>query len=370
MDIAFRVDAAPWIGSGHVMRCITLASALAENGHRCIFICAYLNASFKEKIIGQGFEYLSLPARDDVVFNTAAQKQQHALWLGANQILDAAQTIESIKRLKIAWLVVDHYGIDTIWHRELRKHCQKIMVIDDLADRDYCCDLLLDQNYGRSAQDYQKHINPDAELLIGTDYCLLRAQFLKAHARSAKVLTQSPQKILLSFGGVDHDNFTLKALKTLVNSSYFSKNPLAQVAILVGGQYPHGDFLTNFISNILLSGRAKNITCYKNIDNVAELMGTCDMAIGACGSTVWELCCLAVPALLVATAKNQLNAITQLNEAGIIMALDADNFERELTNALINKNIIMELNALSQRALQCVDGKGIARVIKRMEALQ
>ncbi|MDZ7924550.1 MAG: UDP-2,4-diacetamido-2,4,6-trideoxy-beta-L-altropyranose hydrolase [Marinagarivorans sp.] len=370
MNIAFRVDAAPWIGSGHLMRCLTLAAALAEHGHRCIFICAYLNASFKEKILGQGFECLSLPAREDVVFNIAAQKQQHALWLGISQTLDAAQTIESIKGLKIAWLVVDHYSLDATWHSELRKHCQKIMVIDDLADRDYCCDLLLDQNFGRKASDYQKYINADAELLIGTDYCLLRAQFLKAHARSAKVLTQSPKKILLSFGGVDQDNFTLKALKTLVNSGYLSKNPLAQVAILVGGQYPHSIFLNNFINNILLSGRAKNITCHKNIDNVAELMATCDMAIGACGSTVWELCCLAVPALLVATANNQLSAITQLNEAGIIMALQADNFERELTDALNNKNIITELNALSQRALQCVDGKGMARVIKQMETLQ
>ena len=47
---------------------------------------------------------------------------------------------------KIDWLIIDHYGIDERWEKKL-KHCtRKIMVIDDLSNRNHDCDLLLDQN--------------------------------------------------------------------------------------------------------------------------------------------------------------------------------------------------------------------------------
>ena len=56
MTVVFRVDASVAIGSGHVMRCLTLANALTEKGMVCLFICRENEGNLISKILDEGYK--------------------------------------------------------------------------------------------------------------------------------------------------------------------------------------------------------------------------------------------------------------------------------------------------------------------------
>jgi spore coat polysaccharide biosynthesis predicted glycosyltransferase SpsG len=150
--ILIRADASVQIGSGHVMRCLTLADELHGRSAEAIFVCREFDGNLCGYIEGKGYIVHRLPVSDEQEHNIEGNLK-HAAWLGADWQTDARQVEEIIKDLDISpgWLVVDHYALDKRWERYLRPYCKKSMVIDDLADRVHDCDLLLDQNFSTCA---------------------------------------------------------------------------------------------------------------------------------------------------------------------------------------------------------------------------
>ena len=61
MRIAFRTDASSQIGTGHVIRCLTLADALREEGAECQFVCREHEGHLMDHIRSRGYELYSLP---------------------------------------------------------------------------------------------------------------------------------------------------------------------------------------------------------------------------------------------------------------------------------------------------------------------
>ena len=189
MKIAFRVDASIEIGTGHVMRCLTLADALKEQGAECHFICREHLGHLNALIIERGHIVYPLPYIEQYKqseHNNKAEELAHSSWLGVTQAEDFAACSLLLKSLQPEWLIVDHYAIDERWHKELRPYCQKIMVIDDLADRKHDCDLLLDQTFGRNSDDYQSFVPEYCQVLCGAEYALLRPEFAEWRAYSLK----------------------------------------------------------------------------------------------------------------------------------------------------------------------------------------
>jgi UDP-2,4-diacetamido-2,4,6-trideoxy-beta-L-altropyranose hydrolase len=159
MKIAFRTDASLKIGTGHVMRCLTLANALQATGAQCHFICCEHPGNLIAQIRQRGFAVSVLLAATKAHITDEQAVEQHsnyAAWLGAGWATDAAQTKVGFGATAVDWLIVDHYALDARWEQALRPLYRKLMVIDDLADWPHDCDLLLDQNLGRDAGDYSK----------------------------------------------------------------------------------------------------------------------------------------------------------------------------------------------------------------------
>ena len=148
MKVVFRADASLAMGTGHVMRCLALAQALKDNKVNVEFICRKHKGSLIDKIRSNRLNVHELE-----VLEEADDKLAHSHWLGATQQQDADDCIEILKSEKIDWLIVDHYALDEQWQKKLKPYYEKLMVIDDLADRKHQCDILLDQNFGRSLQD-------------------------------------------------------------------------------------------------------------------------------------------------------------------------------------------------------------------------
>ena len=147
MKAAFRVDASLQIGSGHVMRCLTLAEALRANGAECHFITRDHPGHLLELIRHHDFTVAVLPAEplpapsNTQVPHERAKEPAHAKWLGSDWKTDADQTRAVLAQLQPDWLVVDHYALDQRWENALRPNFKQLLVIDDLADRSHQCEL-------------------------------------------------------------------------------------------------------------------------------------------------------------------------------------------------------------------------------------
>jgi spore coat polysaccharide biosynthesis predicted glycosyltransferase SpsG len=144
MKVAFRTDATNKIGTGHFMRCLTLACELKKQGAHILFLSRNLPKHLNDILCTKGIEYI--PLNFDEV-DGLIDDLTHASWLGASQSQDSKASIKALSEQVWDWLVVDHYAIDHRWETKLRKLANRILVIDDLADRQHDCDLLLDQNF-------------------------------------------------------------------------------------------------------------------------------------------------------------------------------------------------------------------------------
>ena len=387
MKILIRADASLQIGSGHIMRCLTLAHELSRRGHEVRFICRALPGHLGETIERAGFGLVLLPVppqagrlpesecsellrskngrsefcQSDTQAATHFQPA-HAHWLPVSQAQDAADCVPPIRAFAPDWIICDHYALSAEWELAAKAAAGcRLMAIDDLADRPHAADLLLDQNLGHTPADYAGLVPPACRLLTGTRYALLREEF--AAWREASLQRRAAQAdkgylkhILVNLGGVDKDNHTLAVLQALSGSL-----PAAcRVTVVMGKTAPHTAAVQAFADSAPYPCRV-----LVGANNMAELMAEADLAIGAAGSTSWERCCLGLPTLQIIAADNQKSAAYLLEQycAARILWVDRDLSE-QLTvffNEIYNQPII--LHDLSIAAAKLVDGLGVGRVI-------
>lgn len=323
--VAFRVDASLQIGTGHLMRCLTLADALREQGWHNHFLCREHPGHLGEVIQQRGHAVRLLSKPAPATHKSAADHPEkgepplaHAAWLGCSPAVDAAQTAAVLSELKPTWLVVDHYALDRRWEQLLRPHVRHILAIDDLADRTHDVDLLLDQNLGHAARDYDALLPAHARLLLGPRFALLRPEFAALRTASLARRQQQPTlgHILITLGGVDKDNATGTLLQALIRADLPADT---RVTVVMG---PHAPWLEQ------VKQLAADLPCTTevlvNTPHMAQLMADADLAIGAAGSTSWERCCLGLPTLMVVLADNQRGGATALAACGAAHILELD----------------------------------------------
>lgn len=313
MKIVFRVDASFEIGSGHVMRCITLAEALRQQGAECIFICRQHSGNLIPTIEQRGFKAFSLPLAEGAtatIIPSSESKIDHELWLGVSQQQDARDCETILRSLRPDWLIVDHYSLDISWESALRPFYDRLMVIDDLADRKHLCDLLLDQNVGDGLYDtYRNIVNDCCVVLIGPRFAILRPEFI----RSVQSLNRSRDrvlvtKIVLMFGGSDRDSDTLQVIKVIEEMQ-----PVGiKVDVILGPLNCNIIDVRNYCEsrpmfNVLVTP-----------PNVADLLAAADLCIGSGGGATYERLFLRLPSILKPIAKNQISPMSYMASIGLI----------------------------------------------------
>lgn len=341
------------------MRCLTLARALREVGEQCHFICREHPGNLIEHIRQRGFSVSVLPkAIEGINANELCIKAQshYKSWLGVAWDVDAAQTKAGIGPNILDWLIVDHYSIDSCWEKELRPMCRNLMVIDDLADRPHDCDLLLDQNLGRSPTAYRPLIPETSAVLVGPQYALLRPEF--AELRPMSLFRRSiPQlkHVLIAMGGVDQSDVTGQVLEILADC------PLPTdltITVVMGHNAPWLNRVRSIAKDM---PRQTNVAV--GIDNMAQLIVDSDLAIGAAGGSSLERCCLGLPTLTLILADNQISGATALEQAGCVKLLKDVNDIRGSLEILLHSNTASSvLKKLSNKSYLVTDGLGTSRI--------
>jgi len=338
------------------MRCLTLAEELRQAGADVGFITRSHEGNLSSLIQNKEFKLYQLPLdRQNHLEYTAGGK--YATWLGKTQQADAAETVAILKDIKPDWLIVDHYAIDETWEKLIRPCVNKVMVIDDLADRKHDCDLLLDQNYVHGdRQRYADLVSPECTLLTGPQYALLRKEFAVAR-KILKRRDGSVHRVFVFFGGVDPDNMTGKALEAL-SAQEFSH---IHVDVVIGAVNPHREAISQAVTQRPLT------TLHVQVENIAELMAQADLALCAGGTTTWERFCLGLPSLVVTIADNQVPFTSDLHVDGLLRwpgtSQDVDGYTlREgISQALQDTD---RNRQETEMGMKLVDGNGAEKVAK------
>ena len=341
MKVVFRADASEIIGHGHVRRTLTLAMKLRASGATIEFVSREYPGNLCDFVEENGFPVSRLPA-----LGSGALSWQE----------DADLTHATMEKGSSPpdWLVVDHYDLDHRWESALRQSARRIMAIDDLANREHDCDLLLDQNLVAGLhQRYTGKVPPGCGLLLGPAYALLESVYAELHDR-ARPRHGPVRRILISFGGADADNLCSRSL-----SAFASLNRSdIEVDIAIGESSAHLAALRK------LAEPHRNVRVHAGATSLAPLLSDADLAIGAAGTTTWERLCLGVPSLVVTVAPNQEPAAAELDRLGLIRLIGnkRDASESAIAKA-IDKVVRSGLDeSWSKSCLATVDGRGANRV--------
>jgi UDP-2,4-diacetamido-2,4,6-trideoxy-beta-L-altropyranose hydrolase len=357
VKVAFRADASLAIGSGHILRCLTLADSLRLRGIQSVFLCRDHVGHLHHVVQERGYSILSLGGAN----TTSQANTPYVQWLGVDSQRDADDTRIRLAGLSVDWLVVDHYGIDATWEHSLKASCGRIIALDDLANRNHSVDALLDQNLGKTVADYASLVPSTCKMLLGPNFALLRPEFATLRTKSLARREQGElRRILITMGGVDLQNATSEVLEAL---KLWAPSVNLKVTVVMGHSAPWRDLVIQKAGNMPYPTEVM-----LNVQRMGDLMCDADLAIGAAGSTAWERCCLGLPTLQLVLAENQRPISDALNNAGAAIFIDR-------TNLSINLGAMMEqlmqdparLVSMSKSASMLVDGLGSQRVARYLQ---
>ncbi|WP_321338268.1 UDP-2,4-diacetamido-2,4,6-trideoxy-beta-L-altropyranose hydrolase [uncultured Cohaesibacter sp.] len=361
MNVVFRADASLDIGSGHVMRCLTLANALKMRGCKVSFICRSTKGNMISFIETSGFSVFPLPPSPQMAIQeTLTGRAIYQSWLGVSADEDASQTIAQLQPLTADWLIVDHYGIDVQWETLLRSHCHKLMVIDDLADRQHECDLLLDQSLGREASAYLRLAPAECRLAMGADYALLRPEFALWRDESLRRRTDGVvSHILISMGGIDKNNATSAVLSCLKT---YPLAPEARITVVMGSHAPWLEAVERMSAKMPVKADIR-----VNVEDMAHLMTESDLSIGAAGSSAWERCCLGLPSIIVVQAENQIGVAKALEKHRCAKVLPTGlNIDESLPKAMRAFGTPSFVREMQHNCMSMIDGDGVQRICTKI----
>lgn len=356
MRIAIRVDASLDVGSGHVMRCLTLADALRDKGADVLFICRQQAGDLCGFIRARGYGVLPLPLREVSAFDTSTESE-YEKWLGVSWQVDLAQTqllCQSLAHFDV--LIVDHYGLDARWEQGARALASRVVVIDDLANRPHDADLLLDQNYAPASHlRYPALVPAHCHCLLGPQFALIRPHFALLRDQAlARRQSSEISRLLVFMGGCDVANETGKVLQALLASARWRA---MAVDVVAGESNPHNASLAQQCQ-LFPNARLHIQTPY-----MADLMCHADLALTAGGSATWERCVLGLPAIVAVMADNQSEIANAVHQLGAHFSLGGyENIrEADYIAALesIDHSYYQKMVGL---ASQLCDGRGAQKV--------
>lgn len=340
MNLFIRTDASLTIGTGHVMRCLALAQGWQRQGGQVTFGLTETIAALEDQIKDAGMEVVHLrrvPGSFD----------------------DARQTIDFFQQRNISWVVIDGYHFRTDYQKKIKDAGKPLLVFDDCGHTEYyCADIVLNQNI-QAHENLYEHRDHSTQLLLGTRYVLLRQEFLEWQGSTRKI-SDNAHNVLITLGGSDPHNQTLKVLKALQEIP--DKN--CEIRIVAGAGNPYFKDLQALIKNM-----PGDIRLIQHATGISTLMHWADIAVAAAGITSWELSFMGVPSLLMVLAENQRSNAERLDETGIAINLGWYEYLSAADIAHAVNQLLGDFNRRSEmvrRGRNLIDGHGVERVLRCM----
>ena len=365
LRVAVRVDAGRRMGTGHLMRCLTLANELRRRGSEVVFVVRRDSGFPKATLDARGYTFLDLPAR------THDPSDDPATWLGMSEEDDAEASLAVLRNAgPLDWIVTDHYGIGHRWHTAVRHRASHLMTIDDLADRNLDVDLLVDPNPGATAKPWLECLAPSTTCLLGPRYALIDHRFREVHRRGGdarrtdgdapRAPWSPPDRILVTYGGSDPGDLTRPTVDTLLHTL-----PTTTIVAVVGRAYAAVESL------LALAAREPRLEVHVQTSDMPGLLTGVDVAVGAGGVSLLERLAAGIPSITVEMARNQRPGIEDLAAGGIVLSLGPREVlePASLHAAVLALGITSLRRSMIERGQRTVDGRGVERIVTSMGAL-
>ena len=327
MKIIFRVDSSKKIGSGHLMRCLSISDLLIDEGAQVLFISCSNKGNFNSLVKEKGIPHK--------VIKNKLEKN-----LDNGEIEDANETIRLIKDQSLDMIIIDHYSLGVRWERALKPYTKKIFVIDDLANREHDCDFLLDQNFVLNHEDrYRNKVPKKCNLFLGPQYALLQKDYDSFKVR----IRTRVKRLLIFFGGHDNQCLSLVTLKCVLAMKLSN----LYIDIVISSEDNSVDTMKKISKN------NPKIFFHHNLPSLSALINKSDLAIGAGGISLWERCLLGLPAIVITVSDNQIESCKALSKVGAIKLLGHfDEFSEKVFVSALKKLISSkkELSLISKNA--------------------
>jgi len=337
--IIIRTDVTTDIGTGHLMRCRSLAQRLRDFGVSTEFLMAQCPEELKRTLTDEGFDFVRV--------NCAS---------GSNE--DANFTARAATEAD--WIIVDGYHFDSGYQKKLKSAGMRILFIDDYVHcKEYSADIVLNQNMYATSTMYRDKA-PHSKILSGSNYTLLRAEFLSRRSHEKRV-PRIARNILVTLGGSDKDNLTARVVRALD----FSRFKNLEVRVVIGAINQNAGEIVRICSESM-----KKMKVLVKIDNMAEMMNWADLAISAGGTTAYELAITTTPSIMLVIADNQRLNASEFSKRGFAKIIEdpfgiADNELTECFDSIISSGERRRKMVASLKGV--VDGQGPERILMNME---
>jgi len=345
------------------MRCKVLARQLKRRGCRVVFFCRDHADSLHHQILHDEFECITLSRRTQSV--TADEQSPYAEWLGCSQnqdVIDCLDGLAELSNFHVSFIVVDHYALNHFWEGRLLAALPdaKLLVIDDLADRQHAAHWLVDTGRLDCWCDlaYGNLVESSCQILLGPRYSLLSEDYLAV--RETIIERNVLRRVLVFFGGVDRLNWCRLALNALSDPRLHDLH----VDVVLGEGAPHMQEIQELVAE------RPGWRLHVGLPTLSKLVASADVALGAAGSHSWERASLALPAMAIAIAENQVELLAALACEGLVECSDAasrSEVGKAFTGFLIGLRADPEkLRLMSGAAASIVDAYGANRVCSAM----
>lgn len=339
-NLLIRVNSTYESGMGHFMRCLALGQKW-QNEKGEVYFLINDNDNIKERILNENMKFI-------VTSNDSGDKE------------DQLFLLSNVDKYDISWVIVDGYVFKEDYFDFLRLNNLNFLIFDDDGGlTHYNSNLVLNQNLHGDKNWYLNKKESYTDLLIGTDYVLLRNEFLD-YVGSKKTIKNQAKNILITLGGSDVNNYSLDIVDAL---NKCMANDL-EVIVLVGANNIHEKEIQTFIDSIDL-----NVKILRNISNMPEIMQWADLTFSSGGTSVWELAFMGVPTIVGSTSHVEEVLLTGLNDEGLFKTIGKlDNLNKTELTAIFDELILNKdlREKMSFKAQKFIDGRGSQRVINFM----
>jgi UDP-2,4-diacetamido-2,4,6-trideoxy-beta-L-altropyranose hydrolase len=333
--LIIRVDAGFEVGIGHLMRCLALAHEWKTRGGRVIFVTATRSYPLQGRLRNEGFQEVRLEASHP-------------------DPRDWETTSKALAAYPRAWVVLDGYNFDSSYQRTIKQLDHALLVIDDTAHLpQYYADVILNQNIDSERLSYS--CDQGTTLLRGVKYSLLQPGFLKWQNWKRRI-PQVAKRVLVTFGGSDQENATLKAIAALQQI----RMPEIESRIVAGPTNPNLNAVREKLKSM-----GRRFRLLTDVQDMSEWMAWADVAVSASGSTCWEMAFMGLPAAVLVLAENQQEIAAGLGKYGAIIntgwhaSVSESDIVRTLSMLIHNA---AKRRDMSERGRRLVDGYGASRV--------